>query len=465
MLGGERYGVYRTLLDIFAYLTLLDLGFGAALGASLAGAQGKGDSQQVRELISAGLRRYIRIGLGMLLVSAVLVAALPRLIHVRQLSSREMMTAGLISMTPILFIPISTYRALLEARQEGYIVQLIQISQSLLATILLLITARLGWRLPGQAGATSAALILAQLSTFFFATRFRGVEFGHARQETVSLVQRLQWPSLVYVITGRIGLLSDNVVISSMLAPALVAPFYLTQRVVTVATTQLQQVGSATWAGMVELVARGMKREFREKMLDLTSMVSGGALAVLAPIAAFNQHMIRVWVGSSNDAGAGIVLLSCVNAWFLALFTLWTWPVTGLGLISKLLPTQILSTLVNLVVSIVATKYIGLAGPLIGTLAGFAGIASWGFPRVLAQELGVEPRSLWASAALQLCWGLPYLGALWIISHSMAPMRTVPLGCASLLAVFGGIALWWTFGLSKAARSHWRHRLSFVFAS
>src|SRR5260370_40850971 len=75
-LGTERFGVYRTLVDILAYLTLLDLGFGAALSASLATAQGRGDSAHVRELVAAGLKRDVRIGARMLASAGDLVATL-----------------------------------------------------------------------------------------------------------------------------------------------------------------------------------------------------------------------------------------------------------------------------------------------------------------------------------------------------------------------------------------------------
>ncbi len=363
-LGSERFGAYRTLVDILAYLTLLDLGFGAALSASLASAQGRGNAAQVRELVAAGLKRYVRIGAGMLAAAGVLIAALPRLIPVRQLAPWELTGAGAIALVPILFLPTSVYRSLLEARQAGYVVQSLQIAQSITTTLLLLLAAWLGWGLPGQAAATSFAMILAQLSFFYFATQSGSrFDFKTPRRELISQVSKLQWPSLAYVFTGRIGLLSDNIIVASILTPGMVVPFYLTQRLASLATTQLQQVGNATWAGLVELHAQGMRAEFQDRLFELTAMVSGAALAILGPIAAFNHHFIRLWVGAANDAGPGVILLCCANSWFLALFTLWTWPVMGLGLIAKLLPIQIPATLLNVVVSVAATPGCGARLP------------------------------------------------------------------------------------------------------
>ena len=464
-LGSERFGVYRTLVDILAYLTLLDLGFGAALGASLAAAQGRGDSARVSELVAAGLKRYVRIGVGMLAAAGALIAMLPRLIPVRQLAPWELTLAGAISLVPILFLPTSVYRSLLEARQAGYVVQSLQIAQSVTTTIFLLLAAWLQWGLPGQAAANSLAMILAQLSFFYFATQSgKRFDYKTPRRELISQIGKLQWPSLVYVFTGRIGLLSDNIIVASMLSPQLVVPFYLTQRLATLAATQLQQVGNATWAGLVELHAQGMRTQFQDRLFELTAMVSGAAFAILGPIAAFNHHFIRLWVGPGNDAGAGVILLCCANSWFLALFTLWTWPVTGVGLIAKLLPIQIPATVLNVVVSIAATKYIGLEGPLIGTIAGFLVVSSWGFARLLSREMGVSASGLWNSAAMQLWWGLPYFGALWIISHSIGSLNLVPASAMASLSILGGFGLWWSFGLTSSARTHWRSRLSLVFA-
>jgi len=465
LLGSERFGAYRTLVDIFAYLTFLDLGFGAALSASLAGAQGRGDQDQVRQLISAGLRRYCIIACGMIAGAGLLIALLPRLIHTRQLSSWELTSAGAITLMPLLFLPASVYRSLLEARQAGYIVQSFQIGQALATSGLLLFAAWRGWGLPGQAAAASVAVIAVQVSYFFFATNGgRRLEYVRPGAQLVREVGNLQWPSLAYVVTGRVGLLSDNIVVASMLTPGLVAPFYLTQRLASVATAQIQQVGNATWAGLVELHSQGMCAQFRERLYELTSMVSGAAVAILAPVAAFNHHFIRLWVGSASDAGAGVVLLSCANGWFLSLFTLWTWPVTGIGRIAKLLPVQVSSTVLNAAVSILATKYIGLTGPLIGTAVGFTLISSWGFTRILSREMGVSPQRLWRAAATQLCWGLPYLGLLWLLSHSVQRFAFLPLSAIAFLAVLCGLAMWWSFGVTPTARIAWRNRVSFVFA-
>lgn len=466
LLGAERFGAYRTLLDIFAYLTFLDLGFGAALSASMAGAQGKGDQEQVRKLTSAGLRRYCVIAFGMIACAGLLIALLPRLIQTRQLFRWELPVAGAISLVPLLFLPASVYRSLLEARQTGYIVQALQIGQALATTGLLLLTAWLGWRLPGQAAATSVVLIAVQICYFLFATTpGRRLDYAKPELELVRGVGKLQWPSLVYVITGRIGLLSDNIVIASMLAPSLVAPFYLTQRLATVATAQIQQVGNATWAGLVELYSQGMCAQFRERLYELTSMVSGAAVAILGPIAAFNHHFIALWIGGASDAGSSVVLLSCANGWFLSLITLWTWPITGIGRIAKLLPVQLSSTALNAAVSILATKYIGITGPLIGTLGGFALIASWGFTKVLSREMGVSPDRLWRAATGQFCWGLPYVTVLWLFSHSVQRFRFVPLSAIALLAVVCGLVMWWSFGVTPTARTAWRNRVSLVFAS
>lgn len=466
LLGWERFGAYRTLVDVFAYLTFLDLGFGAALSASLAGAQGRGDQERVRQLTSAGLKRYCLIASGMIAAAGLLIMTLPRLIHTRQVSSRELMSAGAIILVPLILLPASVYRSLLEARQTGYIVQGVQAGQALATTALLLFTAWRGWGLPGQAAATAVVLVAAQICYFLFVTKSgHRLDYAKPKPELVREVGRLQWPSLLYVITGRVGLLSDNIVIASMLAPGLVAPFYLTQRLATVATTQIQQVGNATWAGLVELYSQGMHSQFRNRLYELTTMVSGAAVAILAPIAAFNHHFIRLWVGGANDAGAGLVLLSCANGWFLSLFTLWMWPMTGIGRIAKLLPVQVSSTVLNVIVSILATKYVGMEGPLIGTLAGFTLISSWGFTTLLSREMGVSARELWRAALTQFCWGLPYLSLLWLFSHSVQRFPLLPLSATAFLAVLSGLAMWWTFGVTPTARTAWRNRVSLIFAS
>src|SRR5206468_3249157 len=149
-----------------------------------------------------------------------------------------------------------------------------------------------------------------------------------------------------------------------------------------------------------------------QRLLDLTSLVSGLGLAILGPIAVYSEPFMRLWVGPAYFAGYAVSVLASVNAWLWSLSALWSWPVSGTGRVHRWLPYAVVSAILNIGISVVATIRLGIIGPLLGTLAAFVLVQSWGWPRVLRELFSIEPRRLLGRAAAPMLWGGPYLAVL-----------------------------------------------------
>lgn len=459
-LGSERFGTYRVLVDWMAHLALFDLGMGGAVIACLAQSIGTGDSSAVRSFLAAGLRMYSYIAAVMLLGGVGLVLGLPKLLSRGSLDPHEIQFSGLILLIPVLLTPFSVFRALAEARQQGYAVSLLLTLQSVLMTGLLLVTAWAGWGLAGQSISTTLAMLPFTVILVFLGVRiYPGVLSAQPREEALTAVWRLNWPTFVFNVCGRIGLLSDNILVGWAVGPAAVAPFYLTQRLASIAQAQLQGVGNATWAALVELWAQGECERFRSRLLELTGFISGIGVAVLGPIAAYNRHFVSRWLGAHAYAGDLVTVSACINVWLWSIYSLWSWPLSGTGNIGRWVPYAILFLTVNLIVSIFATFALGWIGPLLGTLLSFVLVNSWAMPRVLQQIFGLSPRLLWGTAMRPLLWGLPYTTLIWWLSRSHTPRGWPEVAAELVLTAFFGSALWWNLDLNANTRAVWRARI------
>jgi O-antigen/teichoic acid export membrane protein len=459
-LGSERFGAHKVLMDWAGYLALFELGLGGALMASLAPHVARGDASAVRRLLTAGLHAYFRVTLAMLVGGIGLVVALPYIVSREALSPQELRAAGLISLLPVLLTPLLVFRSLAEARQRNYLFSLLMALQSVLTTGLWLAAARAGWGLIGQSLATAVAQVPALLILLRDGTRAYGAIWPAPPDPAAGKELRaLSGPTFLHNLTDWIGLISGNVIIAWLLGPVAVAAFYLTQQPAALAQFQLRGLGNATWAGLAELHARGQGAVFRLRLLELTGAVSGLGAALLGPIAAYNHHFIRQWVGPAAYAGDAVTVIACVNAWFWPLYTLWGWPLLGTGHIGRWVPYAAAFPLVTVPVSILGTRALGLAGPLLGTLAGFLVVNSWALPRVLRRVFTLPPGTLWRAALTPLRWGLLYAAALWLVARTHTPRGWPGLVIEMGAAVLGGLALWWTLSLDRDARIRWRYRL------
>lgn len=459
-LGAEQFGAYRVLTDYAAYFAVLDLGLAGALMARLAVALGQRNEAGTRALVAAGLRLYLIPTALIVVVAALWIAVLPRLMANETIGADRLRLAGLIFIVPALLTPLVVFRLVAESQQRAYLISLLLTGQSLATTILLVVAAWMGWGLLGQVTAYAAVQIVYSLAVCFtIAHQYPGVFRQRAEPEVKRDLWTLNWPTFIFNLTGRIGLLTDNLVVAWALGPAAVASFFLTQRLATIALGQLQGIGNATWAGLVELHAQGQDENFRARLLELTSLVSSLSICVLGPIAAYNHFFIERWVGAANFAGGAVSILACVNVWFWAVFSLWGWPINGTGNVRRWVPYAIAFAAVNLVVSIVGVIKFGLVGPLAGTLAGFVLVQSWAMTMVLGRLFGFRASGLWRAALSPFLWGAPFLVLLWVAVRWHAPNGWVMLLAEMAAAGALGLALWWVFGLPAERRSMWWGRV------
>jgi O-antigen/teichoic acid export membrane protein len=472
-LGDDRFGAFRMIVDCHGYLTLLDFGLSGAVSPLLARALGQGDRRALEGTLAAGTRAYLKLT-GLTL--AVGLAALP--LFVVLVSRRVDLSAhpGLVAdlrwawvVCLLSFLPsaLAPFRALAEARQRGYWVNVLLTVQCLLITALSLALAWEGWGITGQAWAFTIGI-----GTFFGLLTWSGLRHNPGLWQATWAtapgvdVQRAIWslslPSFAIAASGRIGLLSDSLVAGGFLGPALAASLYVTLRLVSVAQTQLQSVGTVSWAALAELHAQGDRETFNRRLLELTNLVALLGIAALVPIAAYNRHFFDLWVSQKRVAFGGEVLtaIAAANALFLGLYSLWGWCFSGTGQVRTIVVPAIAATVVNLAASLLFTWQLGLVGPVLGTLVANLAVYFWCLPVLLRRSFGIPLRALAGAVAWPLLWGVPFAAGLWWWAHAHRPWGWMGLAAEMGASALGFLALGSVVILSPTDRALWRLRLA-----
>jgi O-antigen/teichoic acid export membrane protein len=465
-LGPERYGAVRAVSDWFGHLSVFELGTAGALPAVLALAIGQADASRLRALMAAGVRAYLRIGVLATLGALAITALCAQLVPVRADLASDLRTACLVGMIGVLLYPLAPYRALADAAQQGYLINFGLLAQSLVTTALALLFAHQRLGITGQflavvAGQVVFAVLLLTVGSRRVPDAFRAALGGVDAAARAELA-RLNLPTFWFMLSGRLGLLTDNIVVAGLLGPGRVVPLYLTQRLIGIAGGQLYAVGGASWAALAELHALGRKDTFNARLLDLTRLVAGLALAVMVPLVAFNRHFVTRWVGAVSFGGDAITLLAAANAYMLALVTLWTWVFSGTGQVRRIAGAAMASAVLNLALSVVGTLVIGIAGPLLGTFLGTLGINMWYVPRELERTFGTSAAALFRAATLPLLWSLPLGAGLAWLARSHAPTGWLMLGTEMALSGLLLLVFWWALALTDAERASFRARAAFA---
>jgi O-antigen/teichoic acid export membrane protein len=268
---------------------------------------------------------------------------------------------------------------------------------------------------------------------------------------------------VVFNLCGRLSLLSDNILVAFMMNPAAVVPFYLTQRLASMAQREMQGIGNASWAGMGEIFAQHETQLFRNRLIELTRLVAIVGVAALVPISIYNRYFITLWVGADHYGGYLLTTIASINAFLLAVFSLWMWCVTSTGSIARLFVPYAVQTAINFVLSVIFTAEFGLIGPVLGTLVGLIAVSAWFLPRLLSDLFGIRPGLLLKAVGAPLLLGLPYLiGAAWMAS-SYGRSTWLAMALQMSLCALMYLAAAWLVLLDGSERSIWLGRLRVLF--
>ncbi len=463
-LGQEAFGAFRAASDWTGNLLIFELGISGALMPMMAQAVGRGDRQRVRAILRVSVRIYLGIALLMLAAGAVLALVSFRLIPASPSAASDLSGGCWVALLALLVIPLSPFRALAEADQRSYLINCLLVVQALLIAGMGLALAWLGWGITGQCLALSiGSLPLLLLLARDGWRRYRAPRNSETDPVLEADIRRdiwkLNWPSLLRNISGRIGYYTDNLLIAYFLGPAAAASFFLTQRICALAQTQLQGIGSSAWAGLVELAVKGKMELFHRRLIELTGLVVVLGIAVMVPLAAFNQGFIALWVGPDCFAGEWVTVLAAVNGVLLAISSLWGLVLSGAGHVRRVAPGTAASAAVNITASVVGTILVGPPGPLLGTLAALVLVNSWYFPMLLRRHLQVPIRPLLRAIAIPAVIGVAYGFIVWWLDHAHPPQGWIDLAVKMTSSALLYLALAWVAVFNAGQRAEWISRL------
>lgn len=467
LLGEERYGAARMVLEAQGYLSLLELGIGGALGPLLARGVGAGDDIGAARTLAAGLRSSLRAGAAMLALGLAATPWVGRLVPVGPGLQPDLRWAWLAGLAAAPLVALSPLRSLAEAGQRGYRVNLALTAQAAAASASALGLASLGAGIAGQVGAaTIGATLAASLLALDAARRHPGLLrraiAGGADRRSAADLRRHGGAALAAALCGRVGLLTDLLVVGNLLGPASATTLLLTQRLPTLGLAPLQGVGNASWAAMAQMHREGDRAGFADRLVELTGLVAALGVAGLVPAFAFNRAFFDLWMPGRAYGGDLVALVAAANTLLWAVASLWGWCFAGLGRVGRTLPAQAAGAALNLGASLWLTRRLGLVGPLLGTTVALAGVQLWALPALLRRDHGVPIRRLLGAVAGPLAIGLPAGAALWSLARWRPPTGWASLAAAVAGSASGLLLLSWLVLLDAASRSRWRHRLAAI---
>jgi O-antigen/teichoic acid export membrane protein len=463
-LGDERMGAVEAMSQWFGYVSLLEFGIGGALMPLFARALARRDSGQVSTLIAVGTRAYLRVCGLMVAAGVLLLIIITKVLPVAPALRLDLRTGCAISILGVVFVPLMPLRIMFEADQRGYLVHQALLVQSLLITGASLLFAYARCGISGQFAAIFLGGLAFNAMMLWLARDWLGsvgsrLSRAVTRSREWGELWNLNWATFAFNMCGRIGLVTDNIVVGGLLSPAMVVPFFFSQQLAVLAQRQLQGIGNASWAALVELDVEGKHEVFNQRLVELTRLIAILAVAALVPIVVYDREFISLWIGRERYGGDALIAVAALNAFLLAIFSLWAWCINGTGRVGLIMPGMIAQTVINLSLSLLLTFRAGMLGPLLGTTIGFLSVSIWYLPMLLRRCFGTSPGDLMRAAALPALSAAPFFAGVYALARSFPPSGWIDMGAEMVAVAIAYLAIWWIAGLTARERELWVQRL------
>lgn len=444
--GNEAYGVWLGFGELVAYSAMADLGVLGVLPWLIAEADGRGDRERMRMLVSTGVVAALLAAVVFAALALGLLAVAPGVTGVS--AGQRALVMGplmlLVAGTAVAY-PVRVFHAVLTGLQDVSFVGRLGVGQAALNVALIVGLLAAGQGLYALAAAATAPTLLVALASL-----------ARVRRIAPDLLRGWRWPSArllgdvtVQGIGGWVGGLgwrmisaTSNLVILAVAGPVAAVTYALTARLADVLTQMTWQTPDAALVGLAQLRGEGREERVREVTVSLIRLTLIGAGVVACAVLAFNPSFVSLWVGADRFAGLtanawialGAIALSLSHALFSTAATLGARVQIGFATVAQ--------GAVHLGAAVVLGRLFGLPGVAAAAVVGTALVAYPAGAFYLKRVTGLGQAELWrgalgpwsARAILLLLLGLMVGIAGW--RASVWP----PLVVAPALAI---LYVWW----------------------
>jgi len=372
-LGQTQYGLWMLVASMTTYFQLLDLGYGNGVVRHLVEADRRGDVDDVNRIASTFVCVYTAIAVAAAVaIGVMLLYVVPRFPH---LSSSQVRTAQLLLVIlgarVAIGFPLTVFGAVTNVRQgfvRNNVVASVTVVASALCTyvvleagggLAMLVAATTAVNVAGYAGyAWNAYRVMPEL-------RIRPSHFSASRWREVTSFSLYLF---VINVAGQICFNIDNIVIGAFLGPAAVAVYTVALRLAEYQRRLCDQFSGMLFPVAMAFGADGNRGALRRTLVEGNrigmTLVAGAAVVLIG----FSRPLIVRWMGPAFAGSvapfdllaiAGVIVVSQAASGNVLI---------AMGRHRVVMGIWLGEAIVNLALSLVLVRAMGLTGVAIGTL-------------------------------------------------------------------------------------------------
>lgn len=452
-LGSLQYGIWIVSVSTVSYLALLDLGLRSAVIRFVARAQAQGRVQDASEIIGSALWvRSLAAG-AVLLVSVVLAMVAPHIFRIpADLMHAAAVTVLLCALGVAVTLVTGVFGAVLSAINRFDLLSYLAMGQTVLRAVGVLWLLHTGHGLISMAIWDFVTVTIAGVATCVLVLRVYPASRARAQRPPRPLMRSLfsySFTTFLLMVAFQVVINTDSLVIGAFLSVSLVTYYTIGSSLVSYTTSVATSVSTMFMPMASRLDASGASDELRRMLFRGTQGMLGLVLPIATVLVIRGGTFITLWMGPAYGQISETVLRIMMISLFFAMGDSTANAIMmAMDRHRPVAKLAVVEAVLNLGLSIVLAKTIGLYGVAWGTSISIAAthLAFW--PLYIRKVLHVPVRQfLWNGwGRITLCtvpFALVCLATQrWWPVHTLLVffaqvLITLPVYLLSVLALYG----------------------------
>ena len=377
-LGKSYLGINGLFSDIFTMLSLTELGLDTAINFKLYKPLAENDEARVRVLVKFYKSAYRVVGTTVLTLGLCLIPLLPYVIHeydsLEQLGINAVLIFLLYLMQSVAsYLFFASRSAIVKADQKEYMLNIASYAVTLATNICQILILVFWKNFIIYTASVVAFNILQNFINAIIAKKYYPWAFiktdDHISWAEVKDMLKDLGALFVYKINSVVLKATDNIVLSAFIGLSIVGMYSNYLLFYTTIKSLLNRFYSAAKASMGNLfaIADMEKRYLFFEVMNLVSVIIYGTACVGVAVVA--DELVGCWIGDGYVIPQPFAILMGIEILFLGLKNNLGQIRNVTGAFRQMWFRPLLGIIVNLVVSIVMVRSLGIYGVLIGTIA------------------------------------------------------------------------------------------------
>ena len=463
-LGTSAYGLWMLTTSITAYFSVLDLGYSGALVKFVAQYRAKHDIRGLNEILSTTFYLFTIFGVITYVAAMIIAALLDRILHI---PPDQLHIARVVLLVTSVNVAVGTaftvFGAVINGFQRYDINNITGTISGILAAVVNVAVLWMGYGLIPLVIATTTVRVLTYWVYRANAYRvFRGLDLSPRLFRRSRLREVTSFSVFMMLIdwANKLNYSIDAIVIGIILGTTAVAIWSVGQRLAEVTQRLTNQLNDILFPNVVDHVESSRLDRLQATLLIGTRL----SLATVVPIAValmlMGEPLIVAWVGPDFHGSVIVVQLLALTVMVRIGNATAQTLLKGAGEHKLVAYTNIVASAVNLGLSIVLARRMGLAGVAIGTLVPISAAALFVIFPAGCRRVGLPIVRAFADAVWPAVWPAAVMAAYIALTRPLIPVSLIPVLANMGVSALVYVATFLTFGVSTAER---RFYLSKVF--